>query len=83
MHWLGWRDAPPRAASVDLTMEANMSIPSRLSSYLEQRGARYEVCAHQPSRTSAQSARTANVPPHELAKSVIRATMNGCEIVLP
>jgi len=65
-------------------MEAVMTIPSRLSSYLEQRGVRYEVCAHQHSRTSAQSARTANVPPHELAKSVIVEDDDGCVMaVLP
>jgi Ala-tRNA(Pro) deacylase len=67
-----------------LTMEAVMTISSRLSSYLEQRGALYEVCAHQHSRTSAQSARTANVPPHELAKSVIVEDDAGCVMaVLP
>jgi Ala-tRNA(Pro) deacylase len=59
-----------------------MSIPSRLSSYLEQRGVRYEVCAHQHSRTSAQTARTANVPPHELAKSVIVEDEAGCVMAI-
>ena len=48
-----------------------MSIPSNLSSYLDQRGARYEVCAHAHSRTSAETARSANVMPSNLAKSVI------------
>jgi prolyl-tRNA editing enzyme YbaK/EbsC (Cys-tRNA(Pro) deacylase) len=48
-----------------------MSIPSRLSSYLDQRGARYEICAHEPSRSSAETARAAHVLPHQLAKSVI------------
>jgi Ala-tRNA(Pro) deacylase len=61
-----------------------MTIPSRLSSYLEQRGARYEVYAHQRSRSSAQTARTANVAPHELAKSVIVEDDDGCVMaVLP
>jgi hypothetical protein len=55
-----------------------MSIPTRLSSYLEQRGVRYDVCAHQRSRTSAQTARTANVLPRELAKSVIVEDDAGC-----
>jgi Ala-tRNA(Pro) deacylase len=81
---LGWRYALSRAAPVDLRTEAIMSIPLRLSSYLEQRGVRYEVCAHQHSRTSAQTARTANVPPHELAKSVIVEDDDGCVMaVLP
>lgn len=48
-----------------------MSIPSRLSSYLDERGARYEIHTHQPSRSSAETARTAQVLPHQLAKSVI------------
>ena len=55
-----------------------MSIPTRLSSYLEQRGARYDICAHQHSRCSAETARTAHVPPHQLAKSVIVEDDAGC-----
>jgi Ala-tRNA(Pro) deacylase len=67
-----------------LPLEAVMTIPLRLSSYLEQRGVHYEVCAHQHSRTSAQTARTANVAPHELAKSVIVEDDAGCVMaVLP
>ena len=61
-----------------------MTIPSRLSSYLAQRGANYEVCAHRHSRTSAETARTAHVSPHELAKSVIVEDDTGCVMaVLP
>ncbi|HET9643174.1 MAG TPA: YbaK/EbsC family protein, partial [Burkholderiaceae bacterium] len=48
-----------------------MSIPSRLSTYLEQHGVHYELCAHPPSRSSAETARTAHVLPHQLAKSVL------------
>ena len=55
-----------------------MSVPTRLSSYLDQRGVRYEVCAHEHSRSSAQTARTAHVPPHQLAKSVILEDDAGC-----
>lgn len=55
-----------------------MSIPSRLSSYLEQRGVPCEVCVHPHSRTSARTARTANIAPHELAKSVIVEDDAGC-----
>ena len=55
-----------------------MSIPLRLSSYLVQRGVHYEVCAHRHSRTSVQTARTANVAPHDLAKSVIVEDDAGC-----
>jgi Ala-tRNA(Pro) deacylase len=55
-----------------------MSIPSRLSRYLEQRGAHYEVVAHAPSRSSVETARSAKVSPHQLAKSVIVEDDIGC-----
>ncbi len=48
-----------------------MSIPTRLSSYLDQRGVRYEICLHAHSRSSAHTARAAHVPLHQLAKSVV------------
>jgi Ala-tRNA(Pro) deacylase len=67
-----------RATAVDERAEVIMSIPLRLSSYLEQRGVHYEVCAHRHSRTSVQTARTANVAPHDLAKSVIVEDDAGC-----
>lgn len=54
-----------------------MSISSHLSSYLDQRGARYEVLAHAHSRTSAETARSANVMAGHLAKSVILEDASG------
>lgn len=54
-----------------------MSIPFRLTSYLEQQGSRYEVCSHGHSRCSAETARAAHVPPHQLAKSVIVEDEDG------
>ena len=59
-----------------------MSIPSRLSSYLEGRGTRYEVCPHEHSRSSAESARTAHVQPHQLAKSVLLEDEAGCVLAV-
>lgn len=55
-----------------------MSIPSRLTHYLEQHGARYEVCAHDHSNTSAETARSAHLDPGQLAKSVILEDDFGC-----
>jgi Ala-tRNA(Pro) deacylase len=55
-----------------------MSIPLRLASYLEQQGARYEVCPHDRSRSSAETARRAHVPEHELAKPVVVEDDAGC-----
>ena len=58
-----------------------MSIPSRLSDYLDQRGARYEVRMHQHSRCSPETARTAHIPPHQLAKSVVVEDDDGNRVV--
>jgi Ala-tRNA(Pro) deacylase len=55
-----------------------MSIPSHLSSYLGQRGARYEVSVHGHSRSSLETARCANIPVGQLAKSVILEDETGC-----
>lgn len=55
-----------------------MSIPSHLSSYLDERGTRYEVCTHEHSCSSAETARWAHVPPGQLAKSVILEDETGC-----
>ena len=59
-----------------------MSIPSRLTNYLDQRGTRYEVRMHKHSRSSAETARAAQVPPHQLAKSVIVEDEAGCVMVV-
>jgi len=48
-----------------------MTIPSRLSNYLDQHGVQYEVCAHKYSRSSAETARSAHVLSSQLAKSVV------------
>lgn len=65
-------------------MEATMSMPSRLSGFLHQQGARFAVRAHRASHSSAESARLAHVPPHQLAKSVIVEDDEGCLMaVLP
>lgn len=55
-----------------------MSIPTRLSSYLDLRSARYDICLHDHSRSSAETARCAQVPPDQLAKSVIVEDDAGC-----
>ena len=55
-----------------------MTISSRLSHYLDQRGADFDICAHPHSQTSVQTARVAHVPAHELAKPVIVEDDAGC-----
>jgi Ala-tRNA(Pro) deacylase len=78
----GPRRGEARSAASD--KEDVMAIPSHLSSYLEQRGARYDVCPHAHSRSSAETARSAHVPPGQLAKSVILEDDAGCVMaVLP
>jgi Ala-tRNA(Pro) deacylase len=61
-----------------------MSIPSHLTRYLEERGTGYEIWTHEHSRSSAETARSAHVPPSQLAKSVILQDDEGCVMaVLP
>ena len=61
-----------------------MSIPVHLSDYLARSGVRYELCAHNHSRTSAETARNAHVPAGQLAKSVVLEDESGCVMaVLP
>jgi Ala-tRNA(Pro) deacylase len=61
-----------------------MSIPSRLSDYLQQHGLRYELCRHEHSRTSAETARIAHVPQNQLAKAVMLEDDQICVMaVLP
>jgi Ala-tRNA(Pro) deacylase len=55
-----------------------MSIPFRLTAYLEQFGAQYEMREHQYSRSSAETARIASIPANQLAKSVILEDDVGC-----
>lgn len=55
-----------------------MSMPSRLSNYLQRCGANYDLCSHPHSRSSAETARAAHVAPHQLAKSVILEDDQGC-----
>jgi Ala-tRNA(Pro) deacylase len=46
-------------------------IAPRLSSYLFEHDAQYEICVHPHSHCSAGTARVAHVAPHQLAKSVL------------
>ena len=48
-----------------------MSIPLRLSDYLDGHGARYDVRMHEHTGSSAETARSANIPANLLAKSVV------------
>lgn len=55
-----------------------MSMPSRLSNYLQRNAIQYEVLSHAHSHSSAETARTAQVRPHQLAKSVVLEDDEGC-----
>ncbi len=59
-----------------------MSISTRLADYLDRHDAQYEVCSHDPSRTSAETARSAHVPPGQLAKSVLLEDESGCMLAV-
>jgi Ala-tRNA(Pro) deacylase len=61
-----------------------MAMSPRLANYLEEHRALYEVCEHDHTDTSAQTARCARVPAQHLAKSVILEDDRGCVMaVLP
>lgn len=55
-----------------------MSMPARLSNYLHRRGISYDVLSHAHSHSSAETARTAHVARHQLAKSVVLEDDEGC-----
>jgi Ala-tRNA(Pro) deacylase len=55
-----------------------MSMPSRLSNYLQRRGIQYDVMSHAHSHSSAETARIAHVGLHQLAKSVVLEDDEGC-----
>jgi len=59
-----------------------MSISTRLTDYLDRHGAQYEILEHEPSRTSAETARSAHVPPGQLAKSVLLEDDSGCMLAV-
>jgi len=59
-----------------------MSISHRLTDYLDGQGTEYEICEHEPSRTSAETARSAHVPPGQLAKSVLLEDDSGCMLAV-
>ena len=54
-----------------------MSLSTTLSDYLSRHAAHYDVSLHPPTRTSAETARLANVPLHCLAKSVLLEDEDG------
>lgn len=55
-----------------------MPIPKRLTTYLEEHDTPFDIRAHRHSASSAETARTANIPRNQLAKSVIVEDENGC-----
>lgn len=59
-----------------------MWIPARLSHFLESSGVRYDVRFHRHSRSSAETAHAAHVPPHLLAKPVVVEDGTGSLLAL-
>lgn len=61
-----------------------MAIAQTLMSYLQERGIRYDLVAHEHTETAVDSARAANVPPHQVAKAVVLSDDAGYVVsVLP
>ncbi len=59
-----------------------MSLPEHLWNYLAVSEVSYEIIEHRHSVCSAGSARTAGVPMHQLAKSVVVEDDDGCLVAL-
>lgn len=61
-----------------------MAIARTLKSYLEERGVEYDTVEHSPTETAVDSARSAHVPPHQMAKAVVLEDDSGYIVsVLP
>lgn len=59
-----------------------MPIPTRLQTFLLEHGTQAEVCTHRHSRTSSETARTAHVAPHLVAKAVVLEDDDGCLVAV-
>jgi Ala-tRNA(Pro) deacylase len=62
--------------------EAAMPMPPRLSNYLQEHHADFELCPHLHSHSSAETARLAHVSPQQLAKSVMLEDDQGCVLAV-
>jgi Ala-tRNA(Pro) deacylase len=61
-----------------------MAIAQTLMNYLEERGVNYDLVEHAHSATAVESARTAHVPAHQVAKAVVLRDDSGYVVsVLP
>jgi Ala-tRNA(Pro) deacylase len=61
-----------------------MAIARTLSSYLDERGIRYDLLEHKHTETALDTAREANVPVHQVAKAVVLCDDTGYVVsVLP
>jgi len=61
-----------------------MAIARTLKSYLEERGVKYDTVEHSHTETAVDSAKSAHVPPHQMAKAVVLEDETGYIVgVLP
>ena len=61
-----------------------MAIARTLKSYLDERGVEYDTVEHSHTETAVDSARSAHVPPHQMAKAVVLEDEGGYIVgVLP
>lgn len=59
-----------------------MSILNRWLEYLDRNGIRYSHSIHEPAQTALETAEAECVPPHDLAKTVVYAGVNGFGIAV-
>jgi len=59
-----------------------MSILNRWLEYLDRNGIRYSHSVHEPAQTALETAEAERIPPHDLAKTVVYAGVNGFGIAV-
>jgi len=59
-----------------------MSILTRWLEYLDRNGIRYSHSVHEPAQTALETAEAERIPPHDLAKTVVYAGVNGFGIAV-
>ena len=78
------RHLPASTVSLNVKQEEAMTIATTLKSYLDDHHVKYDMVHHMHSATSLESAHSAHVPSHQLAKAVVLEDEKGYIVsVLP
>jgi Ala-tRNA(Pro) deacylase len=77
-------ERPPRAQRAPRNEERVMAIASTLKNFLDENGIGYDMVEHPRTESAVDSAKSAHIPPHQMAKAVVLEDDNGFIVsVLP